>query len=414
MDQGDLVKHQASMWRGIFPRQARSASKGRPCWRCGLGLLCLLLPGPICSAADGRAEPLLRRIKAVRKEGAGNPDAAKAWRELVQLGPAALLDILDGIDDADPVSSNWLRAAVDAIAEGELNAGRTLPAKALEAFVTSKKNSGAGRRLAYEWLAQVDKTAPGRLLPGMLNDPGRELRRDALDFALEKARALKAPGQKQAAVAAFRELLAAARDQDQVDAIARELKGRGVTVDLQRQFNFIGKWLLLGPFDNTKMAGFDKAYPPEQRIDVQADHAGKSGKLHWIEHTSPDPYGMVDLNNALGKNMGAVGYALADIDSPSEQKVELRAGTNNAIKIFLNGKLIISREEYHHGVRMDQYVGVGTLKKGRNRILVKVCQDEQTASFAQSWGFQLRVCDSLGGGVPIHVVGARKQRGPQR
>ena len=63
---------------------------------------------------------------------------------------------------------------------------------------------------------------------------------------------------------------------------------------------------------------------------------------------------------------------------------------------------------------MDQYVGVGTLKKGRNRILIKVCQDEQTASFAQSWGFQLRVCDSLGGAVPIRVVEPRKQREPQR
>jgi len=377
-------------------------------------LFCLLLPRPICSAADGKAASLLGRIKAVGKEGAGNPDAARAWRELVQLGPTVLFDVLAGIDDADAVSANWLRSAVDAIAERELNAGRALPAKALQAFVTDTKNSGAGRHLAYEWLARVDKTAPGRLLPGMLNDPGRELRRDAIDFALEKARALKAPAQKEAAVAAFKELLTAARDQDQVDAIAKELKERGVAVDLQKQFNLIGRWLLLGPFDNTKMAGFDKAYPPEQGIDVHADYAGKNGKIRWIEHTTADPYGMVDLNSALGKNMGAVGYALAEVDSPAERQVELRAGSDNAIKIFLNGKLIVSREEYHHGMRMDQYVGVGTLKKGRNRILVKVCQDEQMASFAQSWGFQLRVCDSLGGAVPIRVVGARQQREPQR
>src|SRR5262249_42496148 len=176
---------------------------------------------------------------------------------------------------------------------------------------------------------------------------------------------------------------------------------------------FVGRWMLLGPFDNTKLVGFDKAYTPEQG-DLQASYEGKHGKIHWIEHTTAHPYGMVDLNTALGKNMGAVGYALAEIDSPSERRVELRASTNNALKIFLNGKLSFSREEYHHGVRMDQYVDVGTLKKGRNRILVKVCQDEQSASFAQTWGFQLRVCDSLGGAVPIQIVGARKQREPQR
>lgn len=378
-----------------------------------LVLFCLLLPGSICSAADGRAEPLLARIKAVGKEGAGNPDAARAWRELVQLGPAVLFDVLTGIDDADAVSANWLRSAVDAIAEREMNAGRALPVKALEAFVRHTKNSRTARRLAYEWLVRVDKTAAGRLLPGMLNDPGQELRRDAIAFALEKARALKAPGQKEAAVAAFKELLTAARDQDQVDAIAKELKGRGVAVDLQRHFNFIGRWFLLGPFDNTKMAGFDKAYPPEQGIYVQVDYTGKNGTIRWIEHATADPYGIVDLNTALGKNMGAVGYALAEVDSPSEQPVELRAGSDNAIKIFLNGKRLVSREECHHGTRMDQYVGIGILQKGRNRILVKVCQDEQTASFAQSWGFQLRVCDSLGGAVPIRVS-ARKQQEPQR
>src|SRR5438105_1476467 len=157
-------------------------------------LCCLLFPGATCSAAAGKAEPLLARIKAVRKEGAGNPDAARAWRELVHLGPAVLFDVLAGIDDVDAVSANWLRSAVDAIAERERNAGRALPAKALEAFVTDTKNSGAARRLAYEWLVRVDKTAPARLLPGMLNDPGQELRRDAIDFALEKARALKIPG----------------------------------------------------------------------------------------------------------------------------------------------------------------------------------------------------------------------------
>src|SRR5262249_27626549 len=106
-----------------------------------LVLVCLLLPSPVCPAADGRAAPLVARIKAVGKEGAGNSDAARAWRELVQLGPAALFDVLAGID-TDAVSANWLRSAVDAIAERELNAGRALPVKGLEAFVTDTKHSG--------------------------------------------------------------------------------------------------------------------------------------------------------------------------------------------------------------------------------------------------------------------------------
>jgi hypothetical protein len=50
---------------------------------------------------------------------------------------------------------------------------------------------------------------------------------------------------------------------------------------------------------------------------------------------------------------------------------------------------------------MDQHVGRGTLKAGRNEILVKVCQNEQTDSWAQQWSFQLRVTDALGGAVAL-------------
>src|SRR5206468_4058378 len=99
----------------------------------------------------------------------------------------------------------------------------------------------------------------------------------------------------------------AARDQDQVEAINKELTGLGVAVDLQSRFNFISKWLLLGPFDNTQGLGFDKAYPTEQSVDVQADYEGKNGEIRWTECVTTDPYGIVDLNQALGKNMGAVG-----------------------------------------------------------------------------------------------------------
>src|SRR5581483_3864499 len=77
----------------------------------------------VARAADGKAGPLIERIQAVGAQGKGNAEAAKAWRELVRLGPAALFDILGAIADNDIPSANWLRPAADAIAEGELNAG---------------------------------------------------------------------------------------------------------------------------------------------------------------------------------------------------------------------------------------------------------------------------------------------------
>ena len=101
--------------------------------------------------------------------------------------------------------------------------------------------------------------------------------------------------------------------------------------------------------------------------------------------------------------MGAAAYAFAAVVSPNERPVHVRVSSQNAIKIFLNGKQIFFREEYHHGMQMDQHIGAGTLRAGRNEILIKVCQNEQTDDWAQIWSFQVRVCDQGGGSVPLTV-----------
>jgi len=76
------------------------------------------------------------------------------------------------------------------------------------------------------------------------------------------------------------------------------------------------------------------------------------------------------------------------------------------LKVFLNGKEVFAREEYHHGMELDQYVARGELKAGRNELLLKVCQNEQTEAWAQSWRFQVRLCAPAGVAVPFRVVAA--------
>ena len=45
---------------------------------------------------------------------------------------------------------------------------------------------------------------------------------------------------------------------------------------------------------------------------------------------------------------------------------------------------------------VDQYVEPVVLERGKNVILIKVAQNEQTEDWAQDWAFQLRVCDPVG------------------
>ena len=370
------------------------------------GFLLLTLLGAAAAEQDTeKLGLLLGRLREVGKEGAGAAEARKAWRELVRRGPEVLPAVLAAWDEADPVATNWLRTAVDALAERAVKAGQPLPARQLEAFVLDKRHAGAARRLAYEWLVRADATAPGRLLPTMLSDPSPALRRDAVALALKQAKEFADRGEKPAAMAGYRKAFAAARDRDQVDQIAKQLKAHGVKVDLAAHFGFLCRWMLLGPFDNTGGAGYRQAFPPEKKVDLTQTYAGKSeAKLRWTEYTTADPYGVVDLNKALGAHKGVVAYAFAAVRSPSARPVQIRVGTANAVQIFLNGQKLFAREEYHHGMRMDQHVGAGTLRAGRNEILLKVCQNAQTEDWARAWSFQCRLTDATGERVPVTVL----------
>src|SRR5260370_22955451 len=98
----------------------------------------------------------------------------------------------------------------------------------------------------------------------------------------------------------------------------------------------------------------------------------------------------------MGQCIGSVANATNEFQSTDNRQVEFRLGTPNSWKVWLNGNLIFAREEYHRGMNLDQYRMRGTLKPGRNVILIKICQNEQTEEWAQRWQFQLRVCDATG------------------
>lgn len=347
-------------------------------------------------AADDEVVRSLAVLKAVDREGKSNDAAGPAWKDLVGKGGPALFSTLEAIDDAKPTAANWLRTAVEAIAEAETKAGRPLPADKLEAFAKDTKYAPSARRLAYELLVTQDKAAPGRLLPGFLNDPSPDLRRDAV--AAELARIEKATPP---ATADLEKLFAFTRDKDQVDDIAKRLEKQGAKVSVAEHFAFVTHWRLVGPFDSAQGKALTTTHPPETDTDVPNTFKGKDGaEVTWQPKSTADKYGTFDLNTLVGKHHDACVYGLAVVTAENETPCEVRVASPNAVQIFLNGKKVFEREEYHHGSSLDYHIGKAVLKAGDNRLVVKVCQNNQKDSWAQAWQFQARICDGTGGPLP--------------
>jgi hypothetical protein len=366
---------------------------------------------------------LLSTLKAVGPENGGQALAANAWRKLAAVDVRQLPDVLAGLDDAGPLAANWIRSAVDAIVEradgktaGSSPKGDALPRSELERFLFDTNHSARARRMVYEILLRGDPGLADRALPKMLDDPSLELRRDAAARVLAEADRIAAaePIDPEPTVAMYQKAFDAARDSDQVKHAAEQLARLGRQVNLPEHFGFITNWHVVGPFDNREKKGIAVAYPPEAGVDFAASYAGKIADVKWREFATNDPYGQVDLNRAVGKQLGAIAYAAAEFESDRDRDVDLRLGTENACKLWLNGKLLLASEVYHSSAAMDQFIGRGALKAGRNLILLKICQNEQTEDWAQVWQFQLRVCDATGKAILSRDRAAAAKEGKRR
>ena len=358
-------------------------------------------------------ETAVQVILKVDKEGAGHAGAVPALRRLVQQQSTALIPILRGMDQANPLAENWLRGAFEAIADQNPKNGTPLPKAELEQFALDRSHGPQPRKLAFDWLLKIDPSASERLVPGMLDDPSGEFRRQGVQRLIDKA-SKAGEGNDQASKELYLQAFAAALDPDQLELVTKVLSKLGEKPNLKRQLGLLDDWWLIGPFDNSKRIGFDSVYAPETEVDLQKKYDGKGAEVSWVKKESGNGHAVFDLNKLIAPHKGAVLYAYREFDCEKDQSLEIRLGTPNGWKLWVNSQLVFAHEEYHLTMRMDQYRVPVTLKAGINRILLKICQDEQSVEWAQRWQFQLRVCDSSGKAVlPTDAVSTERPKGNQ-
>ncbi|ATC65069.1 hypothetical protein CMV30_14480 [Nibricoccus aquaticus] len=107
-------------------------------------------------------------------------------------------------------------------------------------------------------------------------------------------------------------------------------------------------------------AGADTVRPTEgdpQPID--------GATLTWKRDAAPD--GLVDF----GEHDYSVGYAWTEFDSPADTDAWLGLGSDDGVKIWLNGHLVSDRW-IRRMSRLDDDVVPLRLKKGKNRLLIKI------------------------------------------
>jgi outer membrane protein assembly factor BamB len=368
--------------------------------------------------SDAIAEAI-QTILAVGPEGEGNAAARDAYPLLAGLDVEQVPTLLDAFEGANPLAENWLRAAVDTICERTLNSGENLPDDRLEGYVLNSGLDPHARRLAYEWLREVDPAAENRIIPQMLHDASTEMRREAVAMLIEDGETrldeegdIASPA-RTAGTQMLVSALDAARDLDQIERLIPRVRQLGIEVNEPELFGYLLDWNIAGHFDNTEMQGFDVAYGPEKSpIDLAATYDGKHGPIEWTEHHTESPRGLVELNNVCGEEKDVIAYAYTTFASAATRDAQLRISTFNALQVWCNGQVVSTNKVYHGGSEYDQYIVPVELNEGTNTILLKICQNDQPQSWARKWDFKLRVSDEIGGAIASHV-GVSGPAGPE-
>ena len=224
--------------------------------------------------------------------------------------------------------------------------------------------SAAEKRSVLAGLAAAHSPKALKLVEEQLNDP--QVRAEA-EMALVKVAANCRQTAPSEARAALKKLIASTKNK----AIARQ--AAAVIAEMDKYKGFITTWLGTGPY--TKGDPFTTAYPPEKDL----------ASVKWKVLSRGVGPQVIDLERAIGRGNNRAAYMLTHIWSPTDQDVRLELGTDDGVKVWVNGKLVHSNNAIRP-VRVGQDKVKAHLKKGWNRVLVKISQA------GGQWAFCFRVC----------------------
>ena len=160
---------------------------------------------------------------------------------------------------------------------------------------------------------------------------------------------------------------------------------------------FFKKWLVLGPIpvsaeetipEKDKQKKIFEAEPPFPIKDLypaKSSHQIGDKEYQWQLFASEDE--TIDLNQIYGTTEFAEAYVWAEIHLSEPKNVLLGIGSDDSVKVWLNGQTI-HQNWSDRPISKDQDLVPVTFKKGQNQLLLKIQNGRS------NWGFCCRILGS--------------------
>lgn len=259
------------------------------------------------------------------------------------------------------------------------------------------REPGERQQVLAGLVALKDPEAIDQLRP-LLADAA--LANDAARSTIAYARQIADQGDVDRAEKYFREITAGKFPRDVIASAISEL--RRIDRDPHRavlQRGFVLDWWLIGPIRDDDGKGMETKIFPEERIRFEVVETIGPRKYRWQRLDVLCLEGRVDLVPLFRRAERVIAYAYTEFDVPEDRELLFKMGSDDGIACWLNG------ERIHYlpasrSYQLDQDTVPVTLKKGNNKVLVKIGQG------SGDWTFSFRTTDRDG----RPVVLSRKPR----
>ncbi|MHC4974676.1 MAG: vWA domain-containing protein [Planctomycetota bacterium] len=156
----------------------------------------------------------------------------------------------------------------------------------------------------------------------------------------------------------------------------------------------IDAWWIIGPFNARTQKGWADPKFPEKEIDLAREHEFDKRSARW-KRVQANRRGIVDLNRQFTPRDKVAAYAYAEVFVDQARDAQLRVGSNDGVRCWVNGVLVhsnlIERKYKADEDRVDVHFAAGV-----NRLLVKVCD------IKGAWQFSVRLTTKAG--APLRFV----------
>lgn len=171
-----------------------------------------------------------------------------------------------------------------------------------------------------------------------------------------------------------------------------------------------GPWYFIGGFASPDNNNFDAVFPPEKEIKLDAKYPTRNNlQIAWQKKEWPDATVTDFLSSSpqpLQENVA--NYVYREIEAEVACEVPVSLGSDDTLTVWINGQKIHA-ENVGRGAAPDQAFVKLALKKGKNQLLMKICNGGGPSGFY----FAAKEVEAAGaGGTPFVDVTDKVGLGP--